>query len=216
VTVNTRVYVTAARPDIAARWPERQPNQCFTPQAISRVALPILKEVFLTLTMEQHPLKIWIFVANITNEFILGLDILCAYDASVYLGHQRLYLAEEEVSPWNPWAGPWPSSLVVAKHQVMPAQCEGIVMAGLESPFGVENGLVEPSPQAHPLEATYITETLVPRPPGGTGEGLECCPAAHRNQKLMRGSPGAHCEPVTLVTSSDVEQPQARDSSPKL
>jgi hypothetical protein len=63
---------------------------------VSGEMLPILKEVFLTLTLGQHPPKIWVFVADITNEFILGLDILRANDASVDIGHQTLHLAEEK------------------------------------------------------------------------------------------------------------------------
>jgi hypothetical protein len=34
-------------------------------------------------------------------------------------------------------------------------------MARLESPHGKENGLVEPSLQAHPFERTYIARTMV-------------------------------------------------------
>jgi hypothetical protein len=86
---------------------------------------------FLTLTLRRRPLKIWVFVANITNEFIFGLDILHAYNASVDIGRQTLRLAEDEVSLWSPGAGPRPSSLVLAKDQVIPAQSEGIVMARL-------------------------------------------------------------------------------------
>jgi hypothetical protein len=74
-----------------------------------------LKEVFLTLTLGRRPLKIWVFVANITNEFILGLNILRAYDASVDIGRQTLRLAEEEIPLWSPGAGPRPSSLVVER-----------------------------------------------------------------------------------------------------
>jgi hypothetical protein len=51
-------------------------------QTVSWEALPILNEVFLTLTLGQHQLKVWVFIASIT-EFILGLDILRVYDASV-------------------------------------------------------------------------------------------------------------------------------------
>jgi hypothetical protein len=83
----------------------------------------------------------WVFVANITDELILGLDILRAYDASVDIGRQKLRLAEEEVSLWSPGEGTCPSSLVVAKDHMIPAQCEGIVMARMESPLGVDNGL---------------------------------------------------------------------------
>jgi hypothetical protein len=67
-------------------------------------------------------------VISITKEFILELDILHTYDASVALGRQMLHLAEEEVSLWSPGASPQPSSLVVDKDQVIPAQCEIIAM----------------------------------------------------------------------------------------
>jgi hypothetical protein len=82
VTVDTGAYVTVARPDIAAGWPERQPNPNFTLQTLSGGSLPILKEVLLTLTLGRRPLTMWVFVANITDELILGLDILRAYGAS--------------------------------------------------------------------------------------------------------------------------------------
>jgi hypothetical protein len=35
VTVDTRAYVTVARPDITAGWPERQPNQRLMLQMVS-------------------------------------------------------------------------------------------------------------------------------------------------------------------------------------
>jgi hypothetical protein len=131
VTVDTGAYVTVARPDIANGWPERQQNQLFTLQTVSGEKLPILKEVFLTLTLGRRPLKMWGFVADIT-EFILGLDILRAYDPSVDIGLQTLRLADEEVSLWSPGAGPRPSSLTVEEDEVIPAQCEGTVMARLD------------------------------------------------------------------------------------
>jgi hypothetical protein len=58
--------------------PERQPNQRYMLQTVSGEALLILKEVFLTMTLGRRSLKIWVFVANITKEFILGLGILHA------------------------------------------------------------------------------------------------------------------------------------------
>jgi hypothetical protein len=47
--------------------------------------------------MRRGRLKTWVFIASITNEYILGLDILHVYDASVDL-ERLLRLAEEEVS----------------------------------------------------------------------------------------------------------------------
>jgi hypothetical protein len=77
----------------------------------------------------------WVSVGIIKDELILRLDILRAYDASVDIGRQKLRLVEEDISLWN--AGLWPrsSSLVVAMDHVIPAQCEGIVMARMESPL---------------------------------------------------------------------------------
>jgi hypothetical protein len=96
---------------------------------------PALK-VFLTLTLGRRPLKTWVLVADISNELILGLDILRAYDTSVDIGRQTLRLAGEEVSLWCPGVGPRPSSLIVEEDLVIPAQCEGTVMARVESHLG--------------------------------------------------------------------------------
>jgi hypothetical protein len=65
---------------------------------VSGEAFPNIKEVCLTLTLGWRLLKIWVFVANITDELILGLDVLRAYDASAVIGCQTLHLADEEVS----------------------------------------------------------------------------------------------------------------------
>jgi hypothetical protein len=73
-----------------------------------------------------------------------------AYDAFVDLGRQTLRLAGEEISLWSPSA---------AKHQVMPAKCEGILMARSESRLEVESSLVEQRLQAHPHAEIDIART---------------------------------------------------------
>jgi hypothetical protein len=132
---------------------------------------------------------------------ILGLDIVRAYDASVDIGCQTQRLAEEEVSLCSPWGGPRPSGLVVAKNQVIPAQCEGIVMDRLESP------------QAHLPEGIYNSRTFVQ---DRRKVLVRVFNGTHRDQKLKRGFPLAHCEPVMLMTPPDFEQSQVRDSSSKI
>jgi hypothetical protein len=75
VTIDTGAYATAARPDTAVGWPEKQPDQRHTLHTLSGEPIPILKEVFLTLDLVHRPLKMLVFVATITNNFFLGLDI---------------------------------------------------------------------------------------------------------------------------------------------
>jgi hypothetical protein len=43
----------------------------------ARETIPILQKALLELTLGQHPLKIWMFAAEITDEFFLGL-MICA------------------------------------------------------------------------------------------------------------------------------------------
>jgi hypothetical protein len=78
---------------------------------------------------------------------------------SVDIGRQALRLSDEEISLWSPGAGPRPSSVVVAKDQVMPANCEGILMTRSESPLEVEISLVEQRLQAHPHAEIDIART---------------------------------------------------------
>jgi hypothetical protein len=118
-----------------------------------------------------------------------------------------LHLAGEEVSLWSPVAGPRPSSLVVAKDHIITAQCEGTVMARMENPLRVENGLVEPNPQAHPPAGIYVARTLVQ---DRQEVPVRVLNATLQDQELTRGSTLAQCEPVMLVTMPDVEQTRAK------
>jgi hypothetical protein len=86
-------------------------------------------------------------------------------------------------------------------------------MDRLESPLGVENGLVKPSPQAHLPEGIYIARTLVK---DYQKVPVRVLNATYCDQKLTREFPLTQCEPVTLVTVPYLEQPQAQDSNSKL
>jgi hypothetical protein len=78
-------------------------------------------------------------------------------------------------------------------------------MARLESPLGVENGLEELSPEGHSTKELNIARTLVQ---DSWEVPVRVLNSTHRDQKLTKGSPLAHCEPVTLVTPTNVEQLQ--------
>lgn len=134
VTVQTGSYVTVERPHIAARRSESHPNQRFTLHAVSAKVFPVLKEVFLDLNLRRCPLKIWSFVSNVTNEFMSELDKMRTYISFVDLCRQTLRLEEEDISQRSPVSRPRSSRQVVAKDQVIGAQCEKIVMVKLESP----------------------------------------------------------------------------------
>jgi hypothetical protein len=79
LTIDTGASVTIVQPDIAAGQPANSEG------GVGRA-------------LERRPLTFWVVVAEITDDFILRLDVLRAYDASVDLGRHLLRLEQEEVT----------------------------------------------------------------------------------------------------------------------
>jgi hypothetical protein len=98
VTIDTGASVTVARPDIVAGLPERELSRLYVLQTASGETIPVVKEAHVVLTLGRHTLRSWVFVADIMDDFILGLDILRAYDASVDIGRRVLRLGRDEVT----------------------------------------------------------------------------------------------------------------------
>jgi predicted aspartyl protease len=97
VTIDTGASATVARPDIVAGLPERELSQPYVLQTASGETMPVVKEAHVELTMGQRTLRSWVFVADMADAFIMGLDILRANDASVDIGHRMLRLGQDEV-----------------------------------------------------------------------------------------------------------------------
>jgi hypothetical protein len=84
-------------------------------------------------------------VAELTDEFILGLDVQRAYDAFVDLGRCLLRLAPEEVALWRPGGHPKSGRLSVVGDEVISARCQKVELARLSALLGTTNVLTEPS-----------------------------------------------------------------------
>jgi len=170
--------------------PERKPSRAYVLQMASGETIPVLKEALVELTLGQRALRIWVFVAEVTDEFILGLDVLWAYDASVDLGRHLLRLGQEEVTLWRPGTQPKSARLSLDGDEVIPARCERVVMPRLEAPLGATNVLIEPS-QKCSRDGVLIARTLVQaRPRDGTTIG--------------------HGEPAVWAATIDYQKPKPR------
>jgi predicted aspartyl protease len=97
VTIDTGASATVARPDIVAGLPERELSRPYVLQTASGETIPVVKEARVELTIGRRTLRSWVFVADIADDFVLGLDILRAYDASVDIGRRVLRLGQDEV-----------------------------------------------------------------------------------------------------------------------
>ena len=78
MTIDTGASVTIARPDIVAGQPQRKPSRAYILQTASGETIPVLMEVLVELILGRRAMRIWVFVAVVTDEFILGLDVLGA------------------------------------------------------------------------------------------------------------------------------------------
>jgi hypothetical protein len=97
VTIDTGASVTVARPDIVAGLAERKLSRPYVLQTASGETIPVVEEARVELTIGRRTLRSWVFVADITDDYILELDILLAYDASVDIGRRVLRLGRDEV-----------------------------------------------------------------------------------------------------------------------
>jgi len=105
----------------------------------------VLNEAFVELNLGRRSLRHWVYVAEVTDEIILGLDVLRSHDASVNLGRHFLRLGQEEVTLWNSGAQPKSARLSLVGDELIPVRCERVVIARLGAPVGATNFFIEPS-----------------------------------------------------------------------
>jgi hypothetical protein len=74
VTFYTKASVTITMPNIAGQ-SQRKVSQLYILQMVSRKIMPVLKEVLVDRTLGRSTLHIWLFIAEVKDEFILGLNI---------------------------------------------------------------------------------------------------------------------------------------------
>jgi hypothetical protein len=98
------------------------------------------------------------FGAVITDEFILGLDVLQAYDASVDLWCQVVCVSRE-LSLRIPKARTLSSRLALASEKLIPTRCEWAVTAR-QAALKSANGLVEPSLKTSHQDGLHIARIL--------------------------------------------------------
>jgi hypothetical protein len=104
-----------------------------------------MREAHVDLNLGRRPLRIWVLVADITDELILGLDVLLDFNASVEVGRRVLRIGQEEVSLWNSRARPRSSQLNLLNDEVIPARCERVVLTRPDAIMKAASARVEPS-----------------------------------------------------------------------
>jgi hypothetical protein len=84
VTIDTGASVTIDRPDITVGFLFRKPNRPQALQTAFMESLAVWKEELVKLTLRRKAQLLWMFIVKITREFILGVNILQAYDTMLH------------------------------------------------------------------------------------------------------------------------------------
>jgi hypothetical protein len=84
-----------------------------------------------------------VFVCDITDKFILRLDILRAYEASLDVDSYVLRMGRKEFALWSPGSSPKSSRLNLLSDKVIPARCERVVTARVDATLEAANGIIE-------------------------------------------------------------------------
>jgi hypothetical protein len=100
-----------------------------------------MKEASANLTLGRRPLLTWVFVANITDEFILGLDVLQSHDASTDLRRHVLQLGDEEVPLWRPGVRAHSSPYMKANSEMAETRYGTVAIVRLEGHMEVVDSL---------------------------------------------------------------------------
>jgi hypothetical protein len=84
----------------------------------------------------------WIFAAEITDEFVLGLDVLHEHNVSVDLGPCVLQLGEEEVVVWQPGACPCSFPYANGSNEVIEGWCGRVMTMQLKGSLEMVDSLL--------------------------------------------------------------------------
>jgi hypothetical protein len=137
VSVDTGASTTVVRSDMAEGLPERHLPMRVYLQCISGQAIPVLKEALVKLTLGKSTLILWVQVADITEEFSLGLDVMYKHHVIVDLKRHVLRVGNEEVSLRRPYR----VSCTVANGEIAEARCETVDAEMLKQSLDEVNGL---------------------------------------------------------------------------
>jgi predicted aspartyl protease len=103
VSVDTGASSTIVSPQMAEGLPIRVPASVTYLQSVSGDAVPVLQEALVKLTLGKYHLVSWALVAETTEEFTLGIDVMHAHGVILDLRRNILQLGDEAVPLRPPW-----------------------------------------------------------------------------------------------------------------
>ncbi|KAJ4445088.1 hypothetical protein ANN_06887 [Periplaneta americana] len=137
----------------------------------------------------------WVFVANITEDVILGLDPMRIFDATVDVRRRILRFGQDEVFLRDVEDQPMASRLTLEDHVTIPAGCEMVVTTRLDGQ--PKRNLLLDS-QTTPIDGVYVARSLLPNQKVVPVRVLN---VTNWDKEVPSGTVLGNVEPVVSVTS---------------
>ncbi len=216
ITIDTGSNISIIRPDVLRRGEIKKRmepvDSCL--RTVTGEKTPIRGRIQLQLGMGsfQAPHEMW--VADISDECILGLDFLQAHGCQVDVRDGVLHVGGEEVPLGKPSTTPTRTCCrIVAQGSItVPPFSEAIISAKLlDTPDGGKWGIVEPDRHAVHAVSLLVGKTLVDVRKAGIP--VRVLNLSQDAQNIRGGTVVATCYPVTSVLGKQ-EQSKAGERIP--
>lgn len=196
MVIDTGAARTIVRPDIIGDWRIKSPAKRYVLTTANGQQLPVKGECELDIELGDVKFKHRALVADISDNVILGLDLLRAKGVNLDLNAGTLRIMGEEVVLTTTTENNAVRRLVVKEDVVLPGQTETLVATVMDGEMSCSVGVVEPS-NPDLFNKSIVTGRTLIKPEKTTivrVVNLKTFP-----QKITKGTEVGVCEPVTMV-----------------
>ena len=195
MTVDTGSNVSIVRPDVIHRsstMPVIEPvNTCL--RTVTGETAPIQGRAQLQIEIGSYSVPHEMWVANISDECILGLDFLEQHECQVDLKTNALLIGGEEIPLQKPTTATITCCRVIAKEPVrIPPRAEMVIPGRVDTQTAGEWGLLEPEGAAPSSRGLLVGKTLVNLQHGVIP--VRILNLSFKEQRIKRGTELGRCE----------------------
>ncbi len=211
ITVDTGSNVSIIRPDVLSEESRAsvQPVSSYL-RTVTGATAPILGCGRLKVQVGAFKAQHEIWVAEVADECILGLDFLERHRCHVDLGEGVLHVDHHQVPLQKPTTAEFKACRVITRSNVDLPPCSEVIVpaTAVDVPAGARWGLIE---SRHATNGVLVGKTLVDL--GRAGVPVRVMNLSDHPQRIKRGQELASCEPISSVVSGSPSNHDSCDST---
>lgn len=201
LTVDTGAAASIIRNDLVPKVKVKPLLKSCQLQTATGEFAPVRGTTMINLQIGSRKFKREVIVADITDKFILGLDILLEYKMKVDLQNKVLRFQNEEVPLLTPGKHLHQLEIILKEDEQLPALTERVVMGEIKDDIGgYHTGIIEMDSVAPLKKGLLIAKSIV-----NVNRFIPVRVANTNNYavKLNQGTTLGQCDAITSIRGSD-------------